>query len=53
MTDNIFRLVMPALKTEINNGTGDRNLILPLILLLAADSADMPLVFSLLYIIMQ
>lgn len=44
---------MPALKTEINNGTGDRNLVLPLVLLLAADSGDMPLILSLLYIIMQ
>lgn len=53
MNDNILRLIMPTLKAEKNNGNSDRNLILPLILLIAADSGDMSLIFSLLYIIMQ
>ena len=52
MTDNILRLVMPTLKTERKDGNSDRNLILPLILLIAADSGDMSLIFSLLYILL-
>lgn len=44
---------MPVLKTEKNDENSDRNLILPLILLIAADSGDVSLIFSLLYIIMR
>ncbi|MBR2869046.1 MAG: hypothetical protein IKB88_08330 [Clostridia bacterium] len=51
MTDNVLRLIMPMLKTD--NGGGDVGLILPLVLLIAVDSGDMPLMLCLLYIIMQ
>ena len=51
MTDNVLRLIMPMLKTD--NGSSDVGLVLPLVLLIAADSGDMPLMLCLLYIIMQ
>lgn len=44
---------MPALKTEIQNEGGDMGIILPLVLLLAVDSGDMPLILCLMYIVMQ
>ncbi len=53
MTENILRLIMPALRAERNSGGDDRNLILPLVLLLAVDSGDMLLILCLLYIVMQ
>lgn len=53
MTDNLLRLVLPALKSEKQHDGGDMGLILPLVLLIAVDSGDMLLVFCLLYIIMQ
>ena len=52
MNDNLLRLIMPTLKAEKNFGNSDRNLILPLILLIAADSGDTSLIFSLLYILL-
>jgi hypothetical protein len=51
MTDNLLHLVMPMLKSE--NQNNDISLILPLVLLIAVDSGDMPLILCLLYIIMQ
>ncbi|MBO5858795.1 MAG: hypothetical protein J6R20_03375 [Clostridia bacterium] len=50
MNDNVLKLIMPMMKAENNNDIG---LILPLVLLIAVDSGDMPLILCLLYIIMQ
>ncbi len=52
MNENLLQLVMPALKTENRNDGGDMGLILPLVLLLAVDSGDMLMIFSLLYILL-
>ena len=51
MNENLLRLIMPALKTENRNEGGDMGIILPLVLLLAVDSGDMMMIFSLLYIL--
>ena len=52
MNENLLRLIMPVLKTENRNEGGDMGLILPLVLLLAVDSGDMLMIFSLLYILL-
>lgn len=54
MNTNILQLVLPALitKTEYGNDSGDMGLILPLVLLIAVDSGDTALIFSLLYMLM-
>lgn len=53
MANDILRLIMPALKPENRNEGGDIGIILPLVLLLAVDSGDMPLILCLLYIVMK
>ena len=50
MNDNVLKLIMPMMKAE--NNINDIGLILPLVLLIAVDSGDMPLILCLLYIIM-
>lgn len=54
MNSNILQLILPALqaKTEQGNDSGDMGLVLPLVLLLAVDSGDAALIFSLLYLLM-
>ena len=54
MNSNILQLILPALqaKSEQGSDSGDRGLILPLVLLLAVDSGDTALIFSLMYLLM-
>lgn len=57
MTDNILRLVLPALKSQHSKTSADRpqndaELIIPLALLLMKDTNDFFLVLALMYIIL-
>ena len=56
MNENIFRLLLPSKSPNRrecgSRGDSDREIILPIIILLMADGCDFFLVFALMYILM-
>lgn len=58
MNENILRLLLPAknsgraAQNNISHGDSDREIILPIVILLMAEKCDFFLVFALLYILM-
>ncbi|MBQ2974092.1 MAG: hypothetical protein IJE19_07040 [Clostridia bacterium] len=56
MNENILRLILPSknpCRTAKNSiGDGDREIILPIVILLLAERCDFFLIFALLYILM-
>ncbi|MBQ2846646.1 MAG: hypothetical protein IJE74_00110 [Clostridia bacterium] len=56
MNENLLRLILPVKKAEYRFSQGradsDREIILPIVILLMAEKCDFFLIFSLLYILM-
>ncbi len=53
MNENLLRLLLPSKSPcRTNNTDADREIILPIVILLIADRCDFFLVFALMYILM-
>ena len=56
MNENLLRLILPTKKAEYrtahSKSDSDREIILPIVILLMAEKCDFFLVFSLLYILL-
>ncbi len=56
MNENLLRLLLPSKSPSRTNGTSrtdsDREIILPIVILLMAEKCDFFLIFALLYILM-
>ncbi len=53
MNENILRLILPSKNPHsVNRTDSDREIILPIVILLLAERCDIFLIFALLYILM-